>query len=290
NRLKNQCCKTKCKCERSCPGEPGRSCLGALRIECASLVPTRKRGPPKASLHQTKALFEVLLQAAANYSVALHERIDEDRMDVGDEEGRGSKDREIDLRAGGLLDDIAEDPLAREILVRIDPESSHGAVKARRQGVHTPRTITADVLRRARLGSSSSSFSHRHGKNRSENGSGSNSSDSPVHVVPPQSLPHTAPLRHGSFERTQHSPHHAHPRRAGCILTSISSSRRYPSCLRISAPWPSPYHRCICWGRASISDSKRPKYSGLFHGYGGSRQRFREWERGRGVMFIQRQP
>ncbi|KAJ6562488.1 hypothetical protein B0H19DRAFT_1144713 [Mycena capillaripes] len=226
----DHCRRSKCKCERSRPGEPCRSCL-ALGIECVSLVPTRKRGPSKgyidaieARLHQTEALFGVLL-AAANYSVAPHERINEDRMDVGDEEGRGSKDREIDLRARGLLDDIAEDLLAREILARID-QSAYGpagraaaaasgsgkdAVKGAETGSTHPShewmdRVTAHVLRRARLGSSSSSFSHRHGKNRGENGSGSNNSDSHVHVAPPQSLPHAAPLRHGSLERTQHSP------------------------------------------------------------------------------------
>ncbi|KAJ6511534.1 fungal-specific transcription factor domain-containing protein, partial [Mycena vitilis] len=104
----DQCRKSKCKCERPGPGEPCRSCV-VLGTECTSLGPSRKRGPPKgyidaieARLHQTEALVGILL-AAANYSAA----------------------STVDDRARALLSDLAEDPLARAILARID-QSAYG--------------------------------------------------------------------------------------------------------------------------------------------------------------------
>ncbi|CCM05389.1 uncharacterized protein FIBRA_07605 [Fibroporia radiculosa] len=91
----DQCRKSKCKCERSSPQDPCRNCV-MLGTACTFLGPSRKRGPPKgyidaieARLHQTEALIGILL---------------------------GSKDS----RARGLLDDLSEDHLAREIINRVD--------------------------------------------------------------------------------------------------------------------------------------------------------------------------
>ncbi|KAJ7242001.1 fungal-specific transcription factor domain-containing protein [Mycena rebaudengoi] len=109
----DQCRKSKCKCERTAPGEPCRSCV-MLGTECTFLGPSRKRGPPKgyidaieARLHQTEALVGILLAAASSH-------IDDD-----------SADDAVDDRARGLLADLGEDPLAREILARID-QSAYG--------------------------------------------------------------------------------------------------------------------------------------------------------------------
>ncbi|KAI0943292.1 hypothetical protein AcW1_002495 [Taiwanofungus camphoratus] len=91
----DQCRKSKCKCERSSPQDPCRNCV-MLGTPCTFLGPSRKRGPPKgyidaieARLHQTEALIGILL---------------------------GSKDS----RARGVLDDISEDPLVKEIINRVD--------------------------------------------------------------------------------------------------------------------------------------------------------------------------
>ncbi|KAI0057305.1 hypothetical protein BV25DRAFT_1831290 [Artomyces pyxidatus] len=91
----DQCRKSKCKCERSSDREPCKSCI-MLGTPCTFLGPSRKRGPPKgyidaieARLHQTEALIGIMLAAE-------------------------------DPRAKGILDDLAEDPLAREIIHRVD--------------------------------------------------------------------------------------------------------------------------------------------------------------------------
>ncbi|KAF7342119.1 Zn(2)-C6 fungal-type domain-containing protein [Mycena venus] len=150
----DQCRKSKCKCERPAPGEPCRSCV-VLGTECTSLGPSRKRGPPKgyidaieARLHQTEALVGILLAAAgASYSSSSssHQhpfRIDEEedgtevetKQDIGGvvednkmrEERRGARrEKDTDPRAHALLADLAEDPLARAILARID-QSAYG--------------------------------------------------------------------------------------------------------------------------------------------------------------------
>ncbi|KAJ6622773.1 hypothetical protein B0H10DRAFT_879977 [Mycena sp. CBHHK59/15] len=85
----DQCRKSKCKCERTAPGQPCRSCL-MLGTECTFLGPSRKRGPPKgyidaieARLHQTEALVGILLAAA---------------------EG----DNDVDERTRGVLRDLGE--------------------------------------------------------------------------------------------------------------------------------------------------------------------------------------
>ncbi|KAI9432934.1 fungal-specific transcription factor domain-containing protein [Lactarius indigo] len=91
----DQCRKSKCKCERSSENEPCKACI-MLGTHCTFLGPSRKRGPPKgyidaieARLHQTEALVGIML--AAN-----------------------------DSRARGLLDDLSQDPLAQEIIQRVD--------------------------------------------------------------------------------------------------------------------------------------------------------------------------
>ncbi|KAI0050334.1 hypothetical protein FA95DRAFT_1555847 [Auriscalpium vulgare] len=101
----DQCRKSKCKCERTSMNEPCKSCV-LLGTACTFLGPSRKRGPPKgyidaieARLHQTEALVGIML--AAN-----------------------------DARAKGILDDLAQDPLAREIIQRVD--SSPYGVKGRK--------------------------------------------------------------------------------------------------------------------------------------------------------------
>jgi hypothetical protein len=80
----DQCRKSKCKCERSAPGEPCKSCVmlgtcnypylssrslsNTLHLACTFLGPSRKRGPPKgyidaieARLHQTEALLGIII-------------------------------------------------------------------------------------------------------------------------------------------------------------------------------------------------------------------------------------
>ncbi|KAH9992334.1 fungal-specific transcription factor domain-containing protein [Russula vinacea] len=91
----DQCRKSKCKCERSSANEPCKACI-LLGTHCTFLGPSRKRGPPKgyidaieARLHQTEALVGILL--AAN-----------------------------DSRARSLLHDLSQDPLACEIIGRVD--------------------------------------------------------------------------------------------------------------------------------------------------------------------------
>ncbi|EMD37133.1 hypothetical protein CERSUDRAFT_137619 [Gelatoporia subvermispora B] len=108
----DQCRKSKCKCERANPNEPCRNCVMLGTAACTFLGPSRKRGPPKgyidaieARLHQTEALIGILL---------------------------GSRD----ARARGVLEDIQEDPLAKEIIARVD-NSPYGA-KGRSRGAEAP--------------------------------------------------------------------------------------------------------------------------------------------------------
>ncbi|EIW53654.1 uncharacterized protein TRAVEDRAFT_174477 [Trametes versicolor FP-101664 SS1] len=111
----DQCRKSKCKCERSSPQEPCRNCV-MLGTQCTFLGPSRKRGPPKgyidaieARLHQTEALIGILLSSK-------------------------------DSRAKSVLDDLAEDPLAKEIISRVD-NSPYG-FKGRSRGVEAPTSRT----------------------------------------------------------------------------------------------------------------------------------------------------
>ncbi|KAF9485619.1 hypothetical protein BDN70DRAFT_533969 [Pholiota conissans] len=101
----DQCRKSKCKCERAALNEACKNCI-MLGTPCTFLGPSRKRGPPKgyidaieARLHQTEALLGILLATE-------------------------------DERARGVLRDIGEDPLAREIIARVD-NSPYG-VKGRK--------------------------------------------------------------------------------------------------------------------------------------------------------------
>ncbi|KAG7451574.1 uncharacterized protein BT62DRAFT_942573 [Guyanagaster necrorhizus] len=103
----DQCRKSKCKCERTSPEEPCRSCV-MLGTPCTFLGPSRKRGPPKgyidaieARLHQTEALLGIMISSE-------------------------------DPRAQTLLQDIAQDSLAQEIINRVD-NSPYG-VKGRKGG------------------------------------------------------------------------------------------------------------------------------------------------------------
>ncbi|KAF9030317.1 hypothetical protein BDZ89DRAFT_985448 [Hymenopellis radicata] len=120
----DQCRKSKCKCERASPDEPCRSCV-MLGTPCTFLGPSRKRGPPKgyidaieARLHQTEALLGIMISSA-------------------------------DQRAQTLLQDLAQDPLAREIISRVD-NSPYG-VKGRKgneekaSGSSKTRHLTADL-------------------------------------------------------------------------------------------------------------------------------------------------
>ncbi|KZT01624.1 uncharacterized protein LAESUDRAFT_663600 [Laetiporus sulphureus 93-53] len=109
----DQCRKSKCKCERNSPQDPCRNCV-MLGTACTFLGPSRKRGPPKgyidaieARLHQTEALIGILL---------------------------GSKDS----RARTVLDDLSEDPLAKDIITRVD-NSAYGH-KGRSRGSEAPTT------------------------------------------------------------------------------------------------------------------------------------------------------
>ncbi|KAH6910608.1 fungal-specific transcription factor domain-containing protein [Coprinopsis sp. MPI-PUGE-AT-0042] len=104
----DQCRKSKCKCERTGPSEPCKSCI-LLGTACTFLGPSRKRGPPKgyidaieARLHQTEALVGIMLATK-------------------------------DPRARSLLDDIAKDPLGREIINRVD-NSAYGVKGRKRDG------------------------------------------------------------------------------------------------------------------------------------------------------------
>ncbi|PPR03375.1 hypothetical protein CVT24_012500 [Panaeolus cyanescens] len=105
----DQCRKSKCKCERSGPNEPCKSCI-MLGTPCTFLGPSRKRGPPKgyidaieARLHQTEALLGIML--ATN-----------------------------DPRAQSLLQDISKDSLAKEIIARVD-NSPYGIKGRKRQDI-----------------------------------------------------------------------------------------------------------------------------------------------------------
>ncbi|KAI8972440.1 fungal-specific transcription factor domain-containing protein [Trametes punicea] len=111
----DQCRKSKCKCERSSPQEPCRNCV-MLGTPCTFLGPSRKRGPPKgyidaieARLHQTEALIGILLSSR-------------------------------DSRAKSVLQDLAEDPLAKEIITRVD-NSPYG-YRGRSRGAEAPTSRT----------------------------------------------------------------------------------------------------------------------------------------------------
>jgi len=102
----DQCRKSKCKCERSGDGESCKNCI-MMNTPCTFLGPSRKRGPPKgyidaieARLHQTEALLGIMI---------------------------GSNDE----RARSLLEDLAKDSLAKEIINRVD-NSPYG-VRGRRR-------------------------------------------------------------------------------------------------------------------------------------------------------------
>ncbi|KAF8624664.1 hypothetical protein AX17_006995 [Amanita inopinata Kibby_2008] len=102
----DQCRKSKCKCERSAPGDACKSCV-MLGIPCTFLGPSRKRGPPKgyidaieARLHQMEALLGIIISST-------------------------------DSRAQTLLRDLAKDPLAKEIINRVD-NSPYG-IKGRKR-------------------------------------------------------------------------------------------------------------------------------------------------------------
>ncbi|KJA25236.1 hypothetical protein HYPSUDRAFT_199780 [Hypholoma sublateritium FD-334 SS-4] len=130
----DQCRKSKCKCERAAPSEPCKNCVMLNTrasppslfpqspphspptrhtltppTACTFLGPSRKRGPPKgyidaieARLHQTEALLGILLATR-------------------------------DPRARALLDTAARDPLARDIIARVD-NSPYGVLGRRRAG------------------------------------------------------------------------------------------------------------------------------------------------------------
>ncbi|KAJ7594197.1 fungal-specific transcription factor domain-containing protein [Mycena floridula] len=104
----DQCRKCKCKCERPSSGEPCKSCV-ILGTPCTFLGPSRKRGPPKgyidaieARLHQTEALLGIMLSSN-------------------------------DQRAQTLLRDLAQDPLAKDIIDRVD-NSPYGVKGRKRSG------------------------------------------------------------------------------------------------------------------------------------------------------------
>ncbi|KDR77152.1 hypothetical protein GALMADRAFT_246384 [Galerina marginata CBS 339.88] len=105
----DQCRKSKCKCERTTPSEPCKNCV-MLGTSCTFLGPSRKRGPPKgyidaieARLHQTEALLGIILAAS-------------------------------DSRAQSLLRDIGKDPLAKEIIARVD-NSPYGVKGRKREDI-----------------------------------------------------------------------------------------------------------------------------------------------------------
>ncbi|KIM41432.1 hypothetical protein M413DRAFT_18957 [Hebeloma cylindrosporum] len=107
----DQCRKSKCKCERSGQNEPCKNCI-MLGTSCTFLGPSRKRGPPKgyidaieARLHQTEALLGIMLATK-------------------------------DARAQSLLRDIGKDPLAKEIIARVD-NSAYGVKGRKRDGGST---------------------------------------------------------------------------------------------------------------------------------------------------------
>ncbi|KAF9563839.1 hypothetical protein CPC08DRAFT_721409 [Agrocybe pediades] len=105
----DQCRKSKCKCERTGPSEPCKNCI-MLSTPCTFLGPSRKRGPPKgyidaieARLHQTEALLGIMLATP-------------------------------DPRAQSLLRDIGKDPLAKEIISRVD-NSPYGTKGRKREDI-----------------------------------------------------------------------------------------------------------------------------------------------------------
>ncbi|KAF8812811.1 hypothetical protein BYT27DRAFT_7182267 [Phlegmacium glaucopus] len=105
----DQCRKSKCKCERGGPDEPCKSCV-MLSTPCTFLGPSRKRGPPKgyidaieARLHQTEALVGIMLATS-------------------------------DPRAQSLLHDLEKDPLAKEIIARVD-NSPYGVKGRKREDI-----------------------------------------------------------------------------------------------------------------------------------------------------------
>ncbi|EIW59003.1 uncharacterized protein TRAVEDRAFT_123493 [Trametes versicolor FP-101664 SS1] len=110
----DQCRKTKIKCEQSSSQKKCTACatFGKGLTECTSLRPWQKRGPVKGRisgvevrLHQAEALIGILLSSN-------------------------------DSRAKSVLDDLAQDLLAKEIIDRVD-ESPYGS-KGRSRGVEAP--------------------------------------------------------------------------------------------------------------------------------------------------------
>ncbi|KAF8240532.1 hypothetical protein L208DRAFT_1427978 [Tricholoma matsutake] len=128
----DQCRKSKCKCERSAPGDPCKSCI-MIGTTCTFLGPSRKRGPPKgyidaieARLHQTEALLGIIIAAK-------------------------------DTRAQSLLHDISKDSLAKEIINRVD-NSPYG-VKGRKPPDDPPNSAKSRTA--AGSGSESSRSSQK---------------------------------------------------------------------------------------------------------------------------------
>ncbi|KAH9833806.1 fungal-specific transcription factor domain-containing protein [Rhodofomes roseus] len=94
----DQCRRTKSKCERDKGGPARKPCRGciALGLPCTYAGPSHKRGPPKGyilaierRLHQVEALLGTII---------------------------GSEDQ----RARGLIQDLSQDELARQIIQRVD--------------------------------------------------------------------------------------------------------------------------------------------------------------------------
>ncbi|KAL1728994.1 fungal-specific transcription factor domain-containing protein [Schizophyllum commune] len=122
----DQCRKSKCKCERSAQGDDCKNCV-MLGVPCTFLGPSRKRGPPKgyidaieARLHQVEALIGIMLYSAEVRMDREHGVVDREPSEHRDE------------RAAGILRDMAQDPLAREILCRVD-NSAYGVQGRNRQ-------------------------------------------------------------------------------------------------------------------------------------------------------------
>ncbi|KAG6848569.1 hypothetical protein H0H93_015837, partial [Arthromyces matolae] len=99
---------------RSAQNQDGKQVRRRSSKACTFLGPSRKRGPPKgyidaieARLHQTEALLGIMISSH-------------------------------DVRAQSLLRDIAKDPLAKEIINRVD-NSAYGVKGRKRDGDFKPR-------------------------------------------------------------------------------------------------------------------------------------------------------
>ncbi|KIY49708.1 hypothetical protein FISHEDRAFT_72344 [Fistulina hepatica ATCC 64428] len=136
-----------------------------LGLECTFLGPSRKRGPPKgyidaieARLHQAEALLGIILAASEGISPDSQGGSGGGRDTRTGPYGRPEAlEDKRDMRAFSLINDFRKDPLASDIIDRID-HSSYG-VRGRGLGVHA--TTASSTVGKSKASTRSNTVSHQ---------------------------------------------------------------------------------------------------------------------------------